>query len=170
MAIQQITAFLENRHGALLELLNRLAAADINIHALSMAETRDYGALRLIVSDHHVALRALAELGIPVKEVTVLATQIPDRPGALAQVVGLLAERGVDIHYCYAFITRFSDRAWVIFRVAHPAFAGAVLHEQGLPLLNDEDLARLAAAGGATPDGVADPTPARGQQPQGGQP
>lgn len=143
MAIRQITAFLENRPMALLALLDRLGAAGVDLYALSMAETRDYGALRLIVSDHAAALREVTAAGFPVKEVPVLAAQIDDRAGALAAVVRALAERGIDIHYCYAFFTRCRDSAWVILRVADPDFAAAVLGSQGVRVLEEEDLADL---------------------------
>ncbi len=143
MPIQQITAFLEDRARALLDLLELLAAADINIYALSMAETRDYGAVRLIVSDHSAALAALAAAKVPVREVAVLAAQLPDRPGALARVVSTLAERGIDIHYCYAFFTRGDSAAWVILRVADPEFAASVLQRDGVRILQEQDLAAL---------------------------
>ncbi len=149
MTIQQITAFLENRPQALLELLERLGQAEIDLYALSMAETRDYGALRLIVSDHDKALGVLADAGIPVKEVPVLAAQIEDHAGSLAHVVRALAQRGIDIHYCYAFFTQQRDQAWVILRVADPSFAASVLVEHGVRVLTEESLEDLCAGPGA---------------------
>ena len=140
MTIQQITVFLEDRPRALLELLALLARGGINIYALSMADTRDYGVLRLIVSDHAAALKVLDEAGIPVREISVLAAQVPDRPGGLAEVVAMLAERGVDIQYCYAFFTRPVATAWVIFRIADPAFAASVLARNGINVLDQGQL------------------------------
>jgi len=140
MPIPQITVFLEDRPRALHDLLDLLAAGGINIRALSMAEPRDYGAMRLIVSDHAQAMRVMTEARLPVREVPVLAAEVPDRPGGLAQIVRLLAERGIDIHYCYAFFTRHEDRAWVILRVQDPAFAASVLARNGVRTLEPADL------------------------------
>lgn len=143
MAIRQITAFLEDRPRALHEMLELLAAGQINIRALSMAETRDYGVLRLVVSDHARAVEVLTRAGYPVREVPVLAAEVPDRPGGLSRVVQMLADRGVDIQYCYAFFTRQQDSAWVILRVADPDFAAAVLTRNNVRVLSDADLAAL---------------------------
>ena len=115
---KQISVFLENKSGRLLEVCEGLGAAEINIRALCVADTSDFGILRLIVADPDGALQVLLARGFSVGETQVFAVSVPDRPGGLASVLAHLERAGLNVEYMYAFFTRISGEAVVVFRVA----------------------------------------------------
>ena len=138
MIIKQISIFVENKKGRLAEITETLAKAGANIRALSIADTTDFGILRLIVDKPEDAALALKEAGITVSITNVIAVGINDVPGSFAVPMRILADAGIDVEYMYAFITRQSEKAYVILRVADNDEAAKVLIDSGVELL-DED-------------------------------
>ena len=102
--LKQLSVFVENKTGRLVEITGALAKSGVDIRALSIADTTDYGILRLIVNDPEKALESLKQSGMTVSLTTVIAVEIPDTPGALNNVVAILSENGISIEYMYAFL------------------------------------------------------------------
>ena len=138
MNIKQISVFVENKKGRLAEITEALAKAKVDIRALSIADTTDFGILRLIVDKPDEAAIALKELGVTVSITNVIAIGIEDTPGAFSVPMRLLADAGIDVEYMYAFITRKSERAYVILRVNDNDIAAKILLDKGVELLDEE--------------------------------
>ncbi|MBQ4348963.1 MAG: ACT domain-containing protein [Clostridia bacterium] len=138
MIIKQISIFVENKKGRLAEITETLAKAGANIRALSIADTTDFGILRLIVDKPDESAAALKEAGITVSVTNVIAVGIDDVPGAFSRPMRILADAEIDVEYMYAFITRKSERAYVILRVADNDAAAKVLLDKGVELLDEE--------------------------------
>ncbi len=143
MKVNQISVFLENKSGRLAEVTRTLADNDVNIRALSIADTVDYGLLRLIVNDPVLATRALTGAGFTVAQTEVLAIAVPDRPGGLAGIIDVLSAKGLNIEYMYAFVGRSRDHATVIFRIEPVDDAIRALQEGGARILTGEELHAL---------------------------
>ena len=143
MYLQQISIFVENKAGRFAEITELLASKGIDIRALSVADTTDYGIVRLIVNDPEKAAAALREAGMAVSLTEVLAIGMEDRPGGLTKALRLLADNGVSVEYMYAFIGREKNCAYVIARVADNARAEKVLSEAGIPLLDGSVLYKM---------------------------
>lgn len=143
MQVQQISIFLENRVGRLMEVTDVLAQNQINIRALSLADTSDFGILRLIVSKPDEATRILRQGGFTVRENEVLAVEVEDQPGGLAHILGLFSKAGISIEYMYAFLERKTENAVMIFRVESLPRAVKSLQDAGVSLLSDADVATL---------------------------
>lgn len=120
MYIKQVSVFVENQPGALSEVLDILAENGINMSALSVADTSDFGILRLIVSDPNEAKKILREKGYIVKLTDVIAVGIEDKPGGLSKPLKLLKENGIAIEYMYAFIGKAEEGALVVMRTTDP--------------------------------------------------
>ena len=135
-AVKQISIFLENRKGRLKEVTQVLAEAQVNIRALALAESAEFGILRLVVDNPEKAKSVLSSSGFTVKEQDVFAVAVPDKPGGFYQVVKLLADADINIDYTYAFV-RGKDQAILIFKVPDDLFEKAleVLSEGGLNLV-----------------------------------
>lgn len=119
MRVTQISVFLENRPGRLLRVLQVLAGAKVNLQALSVADTSDFGVVRVIVDNSDAAVAALRADSLTVSRTEVLCAEIPDEPGGLANaVVGPLAEAGVNVEYVYAYSQRLGQRAIVVLKVS----------------------------------------------------
>ncbi len=142
MAITQLSVFLENKPGALSDVVRTISGAGINIRAMSLADTRDFGILRIIVSDVEATEAVLKERSI-VSRTEVLAVGMDDRAGALNDVLGILEEAGVNIEYMYAFTSTGVDRAYVVLRVDDVKAAEEKLTEAGQTVLSDESLRAL---------------------------
>ena len=145
MKLQQLSLFLENKPGQIKVPCRVLAKAGINILTLSLADTQQFGILRLIVKDWQKAKKVLEEAGCIVNLTEVLALDVSDRPGGLAELLDLLDKAQLDIEYMYAFTsgTR-GQKAALIFRFADPDAAIRVLHQQDISIIPSEDLfARL---------------------------
>ena len=138
MNIKQLSIFVENKQGRLADITEILSKANANIRALSIADTTDFGILRLIVDTPESAALALKEAGITVSITNVIAVGIDDVPGAFARPMRILADSGIDVEYMYAFITRKSEKAYVILRVADNDAATKVLMDNGVELLDEE--------------------------------
>jgi len=141
MTVNQISVFVENKSGALAQITKELADAGVNMRALSIAETHDFGVLRFIADREEVAASALKEAGHIFSVTPVLAVVIKDEPGSFAATVQILAQANIDVEYTYAFITRKPGTACMIFRVADNETAAKVLTDAGIRLASKEELA-----------------------------
>ena len=142
MFITQISVFVENRVGGLEEVIGLLAANGIDISALSLADTTDFGILRMIVSDPNKAVKVLKENGMAVKLTDVLAIAIQDQPGGLAAVLDYLREAGISIEYMYAFIGK-SNGALAVMRTCEPEKAVETLQKKHVTVLKAQEVYRL---------------------------
>lgn len=140
MYIKQITVFLENKPGRMAELAATLARNEIDIRALSLADTTNFGILRLIVSDPYLAQDKLKEAGYTVNLTPVIAVRIDDRPGGLAAALAVLDAGGISIEYLYAFISRKADMASVVMRVDDGDKAVSLLEQNNIVFLSDSDI------------------------------
>ena len=139
MTVKQISVFVENKPGKLAEFTKLLEEHDIDMRALSIAETEDFGILRVIVDDPYKTVCLLKEANYVCSVTKVLAVEIQDQPGSLAKVLNALGDNGVNVEYTYAFITRKKDRAYMVFRVADNEKAIEVLNKNGVkPICQDE--------------------------------
>ncbi len=143
MAVRQISVFMENKVGPLAEITTLLAQHQINMRALSVAETQDFGILRIIVEEPEKAEQVLKDNQIIFRESSVLAVLMEDRPGSMAAVVDLLAQAGIPVEYAYAFITRQADNACLILKVKEDEAAEALLEKEGVRSLSDQELNTL---------------------------
>ncbi len=139
MAIQQISVFVENKQGKLVETVKTLAENDINIRAMSIADTKDFGILRMITSDNAKTKEVLSSDTV-VNTTDVIAVKMADRPGALYKVIDILSKAGINIEYMYAFTASDALGAYVVFRVDDVPQAQKLIDENGLKSLNDEDV------------------------------
>ncbi|MBQ7047002.1 MAG: ACT domain-containing protein [Oscillospiraceae bacterium] len=140
MAINQISVFVENRPGRLADITSVLAENSIDIRALSIADTTDYGILRLIVDNPESALAVLKKEGMTASSTQVLGIAIPDEPGGFAKAIRVLAQAGISVEYAYAFITPDVGNAYVIIRVEDNDKASEVLLSSGISLLNQSEI------------------------------
>ena len=143
MAIKQLSIFVENKQGTLVEITEILASKKIDIRALSLADTQDFGILRLIVNDIEAAKEVLKDNNCVVSVNNVLGVKIPDRPSGLANIVRVLSDRGINLEYMYAFITESGHDACVVLRVENNEIAEKILTEKGIELLSEEDVQKL---------------------------
>ena len=143
MAIKQLTVFVENRQGTLVTVTDTLSKHNINLRALSIAETQDFGILRLIVDGNDTALKALEEKGYLVKITPVVGVMIGDAPGKLAKALDVIDEAGINIEYLYAFLTRTEKHAYVVIRVADNDAAEKALESAGFHMITDADIHKL---------------------------
>ena len=127
MSIKQLTVFVENKQGALVEITEALAERDINIRALSIADTEDFGILRLIVNDTALACTTLLDNGYLIKTTDVVGVKIGDAPGKLSGALKVLDDAGINMEYLYAFLTRTEKHAYVVVRVADNAAAEQII-------------------------------------------
>jgi hypothetical protein len=143
MYIKQLSVFVENKDGRLAEITTIIAKAGIDIRALSIADTTDFGILRLVVDKPYEAEKILKNAGLTVSLTDVIAIGIPDRPGGFAETITAVANQAVAVEYMYAFISREQDRAYLIMRVADNETAIAALKAQGCDLLDGESVYQL---------------------------
>jgi hypothetical protein len=143
MKVEQISIFLENKSGRLAEVTRVLAAAGVNIRALSLADTADFGILRLIVDQNDRAKQALKEGGFTVGKTEVVALEVPDRPGGLAKILGTLEAAGINVEYMYAFVQRSGNNAILIFRFDDPDQAILALTQAGIRVLKGDEVYAL---------------------------
>ena len=143
MKVEQISVFLENRAGRLAEVTKTLAENNVNIRALSLADTSDFGILRLIVTDNEKAKEALKAKGFTVGRTNVVAAEISDQPGGLHNTLETLNAGGVNVEYMYAFVTQSGRNAILIFRFDRTDQAIEVLQKNNVRILNGEELYAL---------------------------
>jgi len=140
MTIKQLSIFVENKPGKLVEALGTLCVSGIDLRALSLADTSDFGILRVIVDKPAEALVELRNAGYLVKSSEVIPVAVNDKPGGLAAVLRVLADAGVDVEYTYAFVAHSRDRAYVILRVTDNEAAIGILKENDISLLSAEEV------------------------------
>jgi hypothetical protein len=143
MAVKQISVFLENKKGRLIAVTECLAKHQINIHALSAADTADFGILRLIVDQPEAALKAFRADDFTVLETEVLVVRVADRPGGLNAVLKILYQADINVDYIYAFYNMDQATALNIIKVDDMESAAAALTAAGVSLLHDEDFDRV---------------------------
>ncbi|HDQ03749.1 MAG TPA: ACT domain-containing protein [Deltaproteobacteria bacterium] len=127
MKVEQISVFLENKPGTLQQATRVLKDANINIRTLSVAETANFGILRLIVNDVEKANTVLKDSGFQVSKTPVVAVEVPDRPGGLHSVMEAVSKEGINVEYVYAFVEKSGENAVIIFRFDNPEKAIDVL-------------------------------------------
>lgn len=140
MKIQQLSLFLENKPGHLSAICGTLAKADINIVTLSLADTQQFGILRLIIREWEQAKQLLEAEGFVVNVREVVATEVDDRPGGVARILEILEKADVNIEYMYAFTFKRNDKAILVFRFDEPDKAIARLQEAGINMLGSVEL------------------------------
>jgi len=143
MAIKQLTVFVENKQGTVVSITETLSRHSINLRALSIAETQDFGILRLIVNDEAAANKILAEEGYLIKTTDVVGVKIGDEPGKLSAALKVLDENKINIEYLYAFMARTEKHAYVVIRVEDNAAAEAALVNAGFKLVTEADVDKL---------------------------
>jgi len=143
MKVKQISVFLENKKGRLIKAVHALAKANINIRALSIADTSEFGILRLMVPDPELAKKVLEENNFVVKLNDVIAVEVPDRPGGLDKILGILTRADMNVEYIYAFVEKKSEKAIVVIRTEDIDEGIKVLKEANVPLLSSEDISTL---------------------------
>ena len=143
MAIRQITVFVENKQGALVSITNKLAENDINIRALSIAETEEFGILRLIVNDEEAAKKTLTNAGYLIKVTNVVGVKISDEPGKLNEALTVIDRVGINMEYLYAFMLRTEKYAYVVLRVEDNEAAESALTQAGFNLVTEDDVKKL---------------------------
>ena len=143
MAIKQLTVFVQNRKGTIVAVTDVLAKNNINMRALSIAETEDFGILRLIVNDEKTAEKVLEEQGYLIKVVDVVGVKIGDEPGKLTEALNVLDKADINVEYLYAFMTRTEKHAYVVLRVENNDDAEAALSDAGFKLITEADINKL---------------------------
>ena len=136
MRVEQISIFLENKAGRLAEVTSILSEAGVNIRALSVADTSDFGVLRLIVDDNAKAEKVLKDSGFSVGKTNVVAVEVEDKPGGLHRILSLLTKAGINIEYMYSLVTQRNGNAVLIFRFDNIDGAVKLMEENGIPVIN----------------------------------
>ena len=143
MTINQLSIFVENKKGTIVEITQSIAEAGVSIRALSVADTQGFGILRLIVSDVEKAKQVLSNNNCVVSITKVIGIQIPDTPGGLSNVLKLISDNDINIEYLYAFITVSGEHAYVVLRVEDNEKAAKFLTENGIKLVSQADIDAL---------------------------
>lgn len=143
MTVKQISVFIENRPGRLAEFANIFSDNEINMRAMNIAETPDFGVLRIIVDDPFKAANVIKDAGYIASVTNVLAVAIPDQPGSLLGILTLIGQNDINLEYTYAFPTREKETAYMIMRVMENEKAVQVLSQNGVKLVSQEELLEL---------------------------
>ena len=143
MAIKQLTVFIQNSKGSVVSVTDILAKNNINLRALSIAETQDFGILRLIVNDNELATSLLQENGYLIKSIDVVGVKISDEPGELTSALSVLDKANINVEYLYAFMARTEKHAYVVIRVEDNAAAETALVNAGFKLVTEADVDKL---------------------------
>lgn len=143
MSIKQISLFVENKKGALAHVLKCFSDRGVGLRAMTIADTKDFGILRVIVDDVDLGIQSLKDAEIVFSVNEVIAAEAADVPGGLASVLNILMDAGIDIEYTYAFVVESGDRACAILRVSEVEKGEAVLKAAGVPLVSQEEILRI---------------------------
>jgi len=143
MKVEQISIFIENKSGRLAEVSGILGDAGVNIRALSLADTSDFGILRPIVNDTQKALDVLRSHHFTVSKTEVIGVEVPDSPGGLASILQILDQNDVNVEYMYAFVERSGDNAVIIFRFDNIDEAISALTRNGVKILKGEQILNI---------------------------
>lgn len=145
MKVKQVSVFMENTPGRLAEVTRVLGDANINILAMTIAETGEFGVVRMIVSDWQKAIDVLKKNDFTTATTEVLAIEIPNKPGSLARIVAEFAKKNINIEYVYAFVTHSSSEAVIIMRFENLDEAILVLKDIGVKVLTNEDVVKITS-------------------------
>jgi hypothetical protein len=143
MAIKQLTVFVQNKKGSVAAVTDILSKNNINLRALSIAETQDLGILRLIVNDEKAAETVLKENGYLIKVIDVVGVKIGDAPGKLTAALDVLDKADINVEYLYAFMARTEKHAYVVLRVEDNSVAEAALTNAGFKMISEADINKL---------------------------
>lgn len=143
MAIKQLTVFVQNSKGTIVSVTDILAKNNVNIRALSIAETKDFGILRLIVNNNELAIKLLQENGYLIKSIDVIGVKIGDEPGKLSSALSVLDKADINVEYLYAFMSRTEKHAYVVLRVEDNNLAETALTNAGFKLICENDVNKL---------------------------
>ncbi|MBQ6098338.1 MAG: amino acid-binding protein [Methanobrevibacter sp.] len=143
MAVKQVSIFVENKEGRIKKAIDTLAKENINIRALSIADTTKYGILRLIVSDNEKAIEALERDGFIVKENEVIILAVPDEPNGLNSTLAVFDEKGINLEYLYAFVSSKTDEAIVVMRLENMEKAINALADSNIKILDENDIKEI---------------------------
>lgn len=143
MAIKQLTVFVQNKKGTVASVTDILSQNNINLRALSIAETQDFGILRMIVNDEAAAERVLADSGYLIKVIDVVGVKIGDEPGKLSEALAVLDNANINLEYLYAFMARTEKHAYVVLRVEDNAIAEQLLGDAGFKMISEDDVKKL---------------------------
>ena len=143
MAIKQLTVFIQNKKGTVVSVTDILSKNNINLRALSIAETQDFGILRLIVNDEKAAEAVLTENGYLIKVIDVVGVKIGDEPGKLTAALDVLDKADIKVEYLYAFMARTEKHAYVVLRVEDNAVAEKALTDAGFKMISEADINKL---------------------------
>ncbi len=143
MAVRQISVFLENKIGRLAEITQILGNKEINIRALAIADTTEFGILRMIVDRPQKAYEALEERGFTVSQTEVVVVEVEDKPGGLAQVMAILRKEGINVEYLYAFVAPKGRGALVVLKIEEKKATVDLLQEEKVKILSAEEISRL---------------------------
>ncbi len=143
MAIKQLTVFIQNKKGSVASVTDILAKNNVNLRALSIAETQDFGILRIVVNDNMSAEKVLTENGYLFKTINVVGVKIGDEPGQLTSALNALDYAGINVEYLYAFMARTEKHAYVVLRVEENEEAESILSNAGFKLITDNDIGKL---------------------------
>lgn len=143
MAIKQLTVFVQNKKGSVVSVTDILSKSNVNLRALSIAETQDLGILRLIVNDEKTAEKVLSENGYLIKVIDVVGVKIGDAPGKLTEALSVLDKADINVEYLYAFMARTEKHAYVVLRVEDNTVAEAALTAAGFKLISEADINKL---------------------------
>jgi len=140
MFIKQLSIFVENKHGRLEAIIDAMCAKGVNIRALSIADTTDFGVLRVIVDDNEKAKKALDEIGVIAKMTDVVAVYIDDRTGGLHSILKIISDGGVSVEYMYAFLGRTEGKALMVLKADDEVKAEQLLADNGIEFLSTQEL------------------------------
>ena len=143
MAIKQLTVFVQNKKGTVVSVTDALSKNNINLRALSIAETQDFGILRMIVNDEKTAEAVLLDKGYLLKVIDVVGVKISDEPGKLSEALSILDKAGINVEYLYAFMARTAKHAYVVLRVEDNSVAEAALIDAGFKMISEADIGKL---------------------------
>jgi hypothetical protein len=140
MKITQISIFLENRKGRLYDVCSLLGRSDVNIRALTVAETESFGVLRIVVDKSDLAIKLLRDNHFVANFTEVVAIEVPDKPGGLASILKIFADNDVNIEYMYGFVEKFSDKALLVMRFEDTDFAQQILAKHNIHVVAEKDI------------------------------
>jgi hypothetical protein len=143
MKINQISVFLENTKGRLFEVCSILGRHKINMRALTIAESQDFGVLRIVVDKPEEAVKILRENGFVTNLTDIVAVEVDDQPGGLAYILQVLSEQGINVEYMYGFLEKASDKALLVFRFDNPDKAISVLVKHNIRVIKKEEIINL---------------------------
>ncbi|MCU0917140.1 MAG: ACT domain-containing protein [Planctomycetes bacterium] len=143
MKITQISIFLENRKGRLYDVCSLLGANQVNIRALTIAETESFGVLRIVVDKSDLAIKLLRDNHFVANFTDVVAIEVPDKPGGLASILKVFSDNDVNIEYMYGFVEKFTDKALLVMRFEDADFAQQILAKHNIRVVAEKDIEGL---------------------------